>query len=70
MTGLKQNAALGNDITSSHRGGVPRLVRESILGQLKQESRRWPDGTVDEAIFHQPNGTFLAQRNSSCSRLD
>jgi len=47
MTGLKQNAALGNDITSSHRSGVPRSVRESIPGQLKQESRRWHGGRGD-----------------------
>jgi hypothetical protein len=32
------------------------------LPGFRVEFRRAADGAVDELIFHQPNGTFLAQR--------
>ncbi len=31
-------------------------------GDVRLRARLWPSGAVDEMIFHQPNGTFLAQR--------
>ena len=39
--------------------------RTFVIGELAGfcvEFRRGPDGTVNEIIFHQPNGTFPAQR--------
>jgi hypothetical protein len=32
---------------------------------FRVEFRRGPDGAVDELIFHQPNGTFMARRTDA-----
>jgi hypothetical protein len=36
-------------------------IRE--LEGFRVEFRRGPAGTVDELVFHQPNGTFIAERD-------
>jgi hypothetical protein len=44
---------------------TPYQGRTFVIGELvgyRVEFRRGSDGTVNELIFHQPNGTFPAQR--------
>jgi len=44
---------------------IPYQARTFVIGELvgfRVEFRRGADGTVNEIIFHQPNGTFPAQR--------
>jgi hypothetical protein len=44
---------------------VPYQARTFVIAELvgyRVEFRRGTDGTVNEIIFHQPNGTFPAQR--------
>jgi len=44
---------------------VPYQARTFVIAELvgyRVEFRRGADGTVNELIFHQPNGTFPAQR--------
>jgi CubicO group peptidase (beta-lactamase class C family) len=42
-----------------YQGGIFTIVE---LAGFRAEFRRGPDGAVDELIFHQPNGTFMARR--------
>ena len=37
------------------------------LDGYRTEFRRGPAGTVDELVYHQPNGTFIARRVESGS---
>jgi hypothetical protein len=32
------------------------------LDGFRVEFRRGPAGTIDELVYHQPNGTFIARR--------
>ena len=43
---------------------LERLIAEVIdeLERFRVEFHLGPDGEVDELIFHQPNGTFVAPR--------
>jgi CubicO group peptidase (beta-lactamase class C family) len=43
-----------------YQGRIFRIVE---LEGFRVEFRRGPEGTVDDLIFHQPNGTFLARRS-------
>jgi len=45
-----------------YQGGTFTIVE---LAGFRVEFRRGPDGTVDELIFHQPNGTFVARRSEA-----
>jgi len=42
-----------------YQGGIFTIVE---LAEFRVEFRRAGDGAIDELIFHQPNGTFVARR--------
>jgi hypothetical protein len=42
-----------------YQGGIFSIVE---LEGFRVEFRRGATGAVDELVFHQPNGTFIAQR--------
>ncbi len=45
-----------------YQGGIFSIVE---LEGFRVEFRRGPGGTIDELVFHQPNGTFVARRIES-----
>jgi CubicO group peptidase (beta-lactamase class C family) len=45
-----------------YQGGIFSIVE---LEGFRVEFRRGPAGAVDELVFHQPNGTFVAQREEA-----
>jgi CubicO group peptidase (beta-lactamase class C family) len=52
----------GNQPTYRLRPYQGRIFRIAELEGYRVEFRHGTDGTVDEIIFHQPNGTFLGHR--------
>ena len=46
----------------AYQGGIFRIIE---LEGFRVEFRRGPDGGVQELVFHQPNGAFIAQRELS-----
>ena len=43
----------------AYQGGIFSIVE---LEGFRVEFRRGPDGGIQELVFHQPNGTFIAKR--------
>jgi CubicO group peptidase (beta-lactamase class C family) len=54
--------AVGSQPTWKLRPYQGRTFVIAELEGFRVEFRRYPDGAVDELIFHQPNGTFAARR--------
>jgi len=46
----------------AYQGRIFSIVE---LEGFRVEFRRGPDGRIQELVFHQPNGTFIAQRDQS-----
>ena len=45
-----------------YQAGIFSIVE---LEGFRTEFRRGPTGSVDELVFHQPNGTFVARRSEA-----